>query len=425
MTYSDPSNDLLRLLWQTGFFCRSGQLPDADGLQYEVRQTGEYDPRSRTFFGCEVVRGNEILRGDVFFGDSSADAFNGRAVLQVVEQPGILLLRDDGSLVPQVVVPVDASLKRAVDTLRGGIRHYECGLLIGTLDSCHRSDLFTSLAMERLETKCRVVDELYGASAGNWSQTLYQMLFSTMGDDKQGNRQYYLELARRVPYNCVARERDSVQAVEAMLLGTAGLLPDEPAEEYLRELCRDYVYLQRKYSLKPLYAGGWNLKKIKPLNHPMLRIVQLASFLCTSDFIFDNLMRCRTEADVQALFRAEASGFWTTRYTLEENGRPCPKRIGVQKANLLGINLVVPLMMSYGRHTDQKALKEQAVDLLERLPVESNRYLTGWSGMGVVMRNAFDSQAMLQLTKCYCQQGRCTECRIGRSVIKKGIKALV
>ncbi|MCL0234413.1 DUF2851 family protein, partial [Klebsiella pneumoniae] len=91
-----------------------------------------------------------------------------------------------------------------------------------------------------------------------------------------------------------------------------------------------------------------------------------------NDFIFDRVAGCRTREDVHALFDTEVSGYWATHYVPDGSGERCPRRIGAEKADLLAINAVVPVMFAYGQTTGKGALKDAAFDLLGDIPAENN-----------------------------------------------------
>ncbi len=96
-----------------------------------------------------------------------------------------------------------------------------CAYLAG-LDALHRTECCTSLLFERLGRKMRTLDALRAEAGDDWNQTFYLLYFRTLGD--RANQKAYLELARRLPYRFLLRERLTPRAIEAMLLGTSGLL---------------------------------------------------------------------------------------------------------------------------------------------------------------------------------------------------------
>ncbi len=191
----------------------------------------------------------------------------------------------------------DEELRRAEHRLLAGAATYACGGYIARLDALHRNALYTRLAYDRLERKYDVVRELFAESDSNWNQTFYVLLFRTIGDVT--NRDAFLTLARRVSYRMVLRERASLHAVEAMLIGASGLLDNYRDDAYTRSLKQDFDYFSRKYEIAPMTGAEWNLRDIRPANHPLLRIAQLAAFLASNDFLIDRLVECRTAEEVR------------------------------------------------------------------------------------------------------------------------------
>ena len=253
-------------------------------------------------------------------------------------------------------------------------------------------------------------------AAENWNQTFYLLYFRTLGDRQ--NQEAYLTLARRVSYKTVLRERLAPHAVESLLFGASGLLALYPHDTYTLNLARNFEYLAAKYDIEPMQAGAWQLGDIRPANHPVLRLAQAAEFFAQDEFVMERAMACRTEEDVRRLFCIEAPSYWRTHHVPGAESNESPKRIGAFKANIIGINLVAVLQFAYGSYTGSERLRDSALTLLERLPAEDNRYMRAWQAAGVRPRNAFESQALLQLATEYCAARRCAECPVGRRIAK-------
>lgn len=222
-----------------------------------------------------------------------------------------------------------------------------------------------------------------------------------------------------MPYKTVLRERLVPHAVEALLLGTSGLLDLYPHDTYTLDLKRAFVYLAAKYEITAMEAGAWQLANIRPANHPVLRIAQAAEFFSQDEFIMERAMACRSEEDIRQLFCVEASPYWRTHHTPGAERDESPKRIGRFKANIIGINLVCVLQFAFGSSTGREALRDSALSLLERLPAEENRYMRLWAAAGAAPRNAFESQALLQLATEFCAAERCAQCPVGRRILQK------
>lgn len=301
-----------------------------------------------------------------------------------------------------------------VERLQAGAGAYACGGYLGGLNTLQRTEICTALIFDRLSRKMRLVETLRSEAEDNWNQTFYLLYFRTLGDRR--NQEACLELARRVPYRIVLRERLAPHAVEAMLFGASGLLELYRNDTYTLDLKRSFEYLAAKYGIGPMEASAWTLTEIRPANHPVLRLAQAAEFFTQDEFVMERAMACRTEEEVRKLFCIEASPYWRTHYVPGAAGDEFPKRLGAFKARIIGINLVAVLQFAYGSRTGDERLRDSALSLLERLPSEDNRFMRAWSGEGVPIRNAFESQALLQLATEYCARTRCAECPVGRRI---------
>ncbi len=306
--------------------------------------------------------------------------------------------------------------QRALNRLLAGAGNYACGGYLTALDPLLRTEICTTLVFDRLDRKMRTVTTLHTQADENWNQTFYLLYFRTLGDRQ--NQEAYLELARRVPYKIVLRERKAAHAIEAMLLGTSGLLELYRHDEYTLDLRRTYEYLASKHELQPMPTSAWVLSEIRPANHPVLRLAQAAAFFAQDEFVMDRAMRCRTESDIRNLFCIEAPGYWRTHYIPGSVGDETPKRLGNFKANIIGINLVAVLQFAYGSYSANDRLRDSALTLLETLAAEENRYIRSWQNEGLSPSNAFESQALLQLATEYCPAKRCATCPVGRRIVK-------
>lgn len=412
------SVDILRFAWP--YMVASGKACDNNAVR--ILKAGEEDMRCGVYRSAEVETDGIRRCGDVVFGwraDMPQTSLQ-HVVLQVVAEAAEHYYDCNGERIPQFVMKVPSELYDAVASLQHGAVQYECGAWIGDMSSLERISLLDRLLVERLHRKCSDVMAVYELSGGDWSQTLYTMLFRAMGGNR--NREPYMELARRATYQMVLRERSTMELVEALLLGTSGLLGDCYLDDYVRCLSDDYIYLSRKYNIIPMQSVEWKRGGVRTHNRPLTRIVQLASFVARRDFMFDCVVNCRTRNDVYRLFDVEVSWYWTTHDVPDGTGERCPRCIGSEKADLLAINAVVPVMFAYGQSTGKALLKDAALDLLADIPPENNAIVRSWSGVGVPVKNALDTQALLQLRNEYCVSGRCTDCSVGKSIIKKSGK---
>lgn len=307
--------------------------------------------------------------------------------------------------------------------LQAGAVSLACGGYLKQLPSLQLTELLLDLGYDRLRRKHDFIEKLYFDAHEDWNQTLYTLLLRSMAALQ--NREAYMQLAQRVPYDIILRERLSLRSVEALLIGASGLLATYPDDDYIRALKSEFQYLQHKYELQPMTPAAWRLSSLIPFNHPVLRLAQVAAFVTDHELVLNDILECRTPQDVERLFGVEASEYWTEHYTPADNAStPLPKRIGHIKSELVGINLVAQLQFAYGIYLQNEALRDRAISLLEALHPENNLFMRTWARYGLHARNAFDSQALLQLATEYCRCGRCAVCPVGKRILKSSRDAL-
>ena len=257
--------DILRLAWPYMADAGGGTFVLDDGGTLRIVKPGEEDAGYGIYRAADIEVNGVRRRGDVLFGGNSVEGRehgNGLlpaalqwAVLHVVSAPAAPLYDAGGERIPQLVVSVPQRLRDAVASLRTGASRYECGIWLGDLPAAKRISFLDRLVVERLDRKCRDVLNVLERCGGDWAQALYTMLFRAMGGNR--NREPYIDLASRATYQMVLRERGDIELVEALLLGTAGMLEGCYFDDYIARLHDHYLYLARKYGIVPMRAGEW------------------------------------------------------------------------------------------------------------------------------------------------------------------------
>ena len=139
--------------------------------------------------------------------------------------------------------------------------------------------------------------------------------------------------------------------------------------------------------------------------------------LARKEFLFSNLINCTDVTEIQRILSAEASEYWAPHSLPSVRSSRCVKRFGQMILDVLTINLVVPMMFAYGKDHADDAMQERAVEILEQIAPEKNTYTVPWSERGIRPDNAFFSQALIQLSKEYCEKKRCATCNIGKMLL--------
>ena len=294
---------------------------------------------------------------------------------------------------------------------RGVAEHMMCRENLATMEPLRRTKLVESLLVQRIVRKSQRVLEIWEQCNKDWNQTLYVMTAYAMGAPR--NSQPFEELAQRVPYLACLKERNSLTRVEALLLGTSGLLGGEYYDDYIVRLQQEFDYLSRKYNLCAMSMGAWRMSGNFPAGNPVMRIVQMAALVAKEEFSMDALMGVGSLADVERMFAITTSDYWQRRFKIDGKRVSSGGHLGRDKMNMLAINLVVPMQFAYATVMGRSEMKSAALDLLEEIPSEKNRLVSRWTGVGVPAKSAYDSQALIELSHL-CDEGRCGECPLGR-----------
>jgi len=215
----------------------------------------------------------------------------------------------------------------------------------------------------------------------------------------------------------VGKHKDQLFQLEALLFGQANLLNIKQLDEYTSKLLKEYAFLQAKYDLKPIDGNQWKLLRLRPDNFPHVRIAQFASLIHNSSKLFSKIIENPTIEYLQQLFAGLPSTYWDTAYTFGTKSPKQIKKLGIQSINGILINTVIPFIFCYGQQKNNQLLKDEALQLLEQIPFEKNSIVSNWRQLGLKVDTAYDSQALLQLKKQYCDEKKCLRCRIGHKVL--------
>jgi hypothetical protein len=118
------------------------------------------------------------------------------------------------------------------------------------------------------------------------------------------------------------------------------------------------------------------------------------------------------------IFNIEMPVYWNTHYRFDtmSSGKRKVKKMSIQFKQLLFINAVLPLRFLYARYKGDD-FSEELLDMAREIVPERNSITDRFKQLGVKIESAFDSQAILQLKKEYCNYKRCLHCDIGKKLL--------
>ena len=270
------------------------------------------------------------------------------------------------------------------------------------------------LVAERLLRKSALAQQYLLQSHQHWEEVFWWMLARNFGIPI--NAEPFEAVARSLPLTLLARHRNRLPQLEALLLGQAGLLDKPFKEDYARMLAEEYRFLQTKYDLEPI-PQQVHFLRMRPGNFPTIRLAQLAMLLHTAGFLFSMIKESSTVKDLYSLLHVTAGEYWNTHYVPDETAVFRKKSVGFQMVENIIINTIVPLLFAYGHVRNEQPFKDKAITWMEQLAPEKNAVTNAWTALDVENHHAWDSQALLELKKEYCDTRRCLECPVGTSLL--------
>src|SRR6185369_12522423 len=129
------------------------------------------------------------------------------------------------------------------------------------------------LVAERLQQKSTLIIQWLKQCNNNWEEVFWISLCRSFG--MKVNADVFEQIAMTVTVNLLAKHKNQVHQLEALLLGQAGLLRGEFEEAYAIMLEKEYNFLSKKYGLTAAKNQPAFLR-MRPSNFPTLRLAQLA-----------------------------------------------------------------------------------------------------------------------------------------------------
>lgn len=323
----------------------------------------------------------------------------------------------DGHMPPTLEIydRFDQEMYYNYQQLKSAASWIPCQQSIAGTDDLLLNNWLSRLSVERLERKTEEIKQYLLLSKGNWEETLYFLLARNFGF--RVNAIPFGMLARRTPYLLIRKGMGRPDMMEAILFGQAGMLHGKFEEPYPAMLQKEYEYHRKTRNLKPLEPSIWKFSKIRPVNFPTIRIAQFSALLCNNCHLFSQATEADDLESLERIFSSMASTYWNTHYHFGYTSKFHPKRTGREAVWNILINTVVPLLFLFGRETMKPQVSELALDILHSIGAENNHIVRKWKQLGVPVKDAAGSQALIELKKSYCTPKKCLKCPIGHYLI--------
>ena len=413
------------------------ELTTSDGQRVEIVDPGLHNRNAGPdFFNAKIRIGSTMWVGNVEIHDKSSDWYQhghdkdsryDNVVLHVAAELDTEVMKSNGEYVPQLQLSVPDDVLTHYDELQKTDEYPPCYKVIPHLSALIIHSWMAALQTERLEQKTEAIRKRAELCNGSWEDAYFVTLARNYGFGING--EVFEQWAYNIPLNAVAHHRDDLFQIEAIFMGQAGLLELDSIPEYYQKdalndgyfakLRNEYQYLAHKFSMKPIDFKLWRFLRLRPQNFPHIRISQLANLYYQQKAGLSQLIECETLDELKNVLKSQVTPYWETHYTFGSTSPKNEKHLSYGSINLLMINTAIPMLFAYGRHTTKEVLCDKAFDFLEQLKAENNHIIRMWQQVGLPVKTAGDSQALIQLKKEYCDKKECLRCRFGYEYLRR------
>ncbi len=408
-------------LWKYQLF--NQPLIGTEGERISVIKTGTVNTDSGPdFFNSRLRIDDNIWAGNVEMhlrasdwnkhGHHDDSAYN-NTILHVVYKCDKQVFTKEGRrlICLELIDKFDANLLRKYDYLLHNKHWIPCEKHLTDMPDFDWHHWLERMMIDRLESKSTFVEELLFTNKNDWEKAFFISIAGYFG--QKINKLPFQILARSVDLRILAKHKDHLFQIEAILFGQAGMLDIIEEGDYQKDLKKEYDFLQKKYSLLSMPYSLWKYMRLRPAAFPDIRIAELALLIHQSEFLCSKMLELKTIDDLERLFVSQASVFWDTHYRFKVTSPKRPKKLGVATRNGIIINTVIPFLFVYGKRTAQAEYSDRALELLTQLKAEKNHISRRFSEIGKPSENALESQAQIQLKQNFCDYKKCLDCAVG------------
>jgi Protein of unknown function (DUF2851) len=421
--------DLLQYIWQFQYF-NTSELVASNGDIIHIIHPGVHNHnQGPDFTGARIQINDTLWAGNVELHihasdwnlhNHSADANYDNIILHVVWNQDVVIPDRHGHELPALELGTRVSkvLLEKYRELMLTSRFIPCEGQVHRVNNLVISGWKQRMAAERLLAKSSRILLLLQDTTFHWEEVFWQMTATNFG--LRVNSDLFQRIACTLSVSILAKHKNNLLQVEALLFGQAGLLKGLFHEKYPQMLQKEYVFYKKKYGL-PDVIGELFFLRMRPANFPTIRLAQLSMLIHQSEHLFSRIKESSSLQEVRHLLHVEANDYWHYHYVFDEESGYKVKALGSQMINNIIINTVVPVLFAYGVHNDEQACKEKALQWLEELSPEKNKITKGFESIGFTNRNAQDSQGLLQLKNEYCDKKLCLSCAIGNGILNRDL----
>ncbi|MDY6835227.1 MAG: DUF2851 family protein [Chloroflexota bacterium] len=265
-------------------------------------------------------------------------------------------------------------------------------------------------------------------------QVLYEGFMGALGYTK--NKGAFHQLATVLPLciidsvsQDVPRDKSRIY-LESLLLGTAGLLPEQRDFEadswacYLQHLWRELDMDQK------MKVNDWSLFRVRPDNFPVRRLAAASRLLCRYQLqdILEGLFSLMYDACYlgevgnmrDGIMVVVEEGYWANHYDFGVESRWNPTLLGRTRADEIIVNVIFPFFYAWSTVHGEQQLKESILVLYGEYPRLGGNRITRYmekklfGRSSALVNSALKEQGLIGLYNTFCVSMACMKCPINR-----------
>lgn len=423
----DWNEDLLHFVWQHKLL-KPGTYISTSGKEISVLRTGELNcDAGPDFFNAQVKTDGIILAGNIEIHIKTSDWLKHKhqydknydnIILHVVYEHDTSLQQNTDnnvevleikSLLPDSVIEHYSKISNSGQTI-------SCSSQLNAVDDLKFSGWLQRMFVERLESKVKNIEEIFKASGSDYLQTFYTVLLRNFGF--KVNALPFELLARQLPVTILLKHADNLPQLEALLMGSAGLLEEQFSDKYILGLQNEFEFLKNKYKIIPLKKELFKFSRLRPANFATLRLAQFAAILYKHPEMFSSPQTYTNYSQISTALHCELSPYWKTHYS--PGGAATEKNLQIGEASVSNIitNTFANFFFFYHKKTSLPAFEEIPLQLMEDCEFESNGKTRLYAAKKHFLKTGADSQGLIHLHDHYCIPRKCLSCGIAAAILK-------
>ena len=419
--------DFLHYLWKFRKFDNLN-LKTAQNESITIIKPGDYLGLSGPdFFNAHIKIGDQKWAGNVeihlkssdwYLHNHEKDPAYENVILHVVWENDTAIFRENNTEIPVLILKdyVSQEIIENYYALVSPKTWISCERQLNEIDDFIFKNWQERLFFERLERKSAFVYELFEETNQDWEAVLFCMLAKNFGLNTNGNS--FLQIAKSIPFSIIRKESFEAGSLEALFLGTAGLLEGEKEDVYFKDLKFKYFFLLHKYQLVKTHVDPVLFFKLRPDNFPTIRLSQLAELYHKHQNLFSKIIALKSAKEVYNLLNVSSSEYWKNHYQFDKESSKKAKPLSKSFLDLIIINTIIPIQFAYS-NTIGEFVTEDLIDFMIEVASEKNAVIDKFNSFGIKSANAFESQSLLELKNEYCNNKACLKCAVGIELLKK------